>query len=421
MGDINGAAVHFQEAIKAATERGVVLPDVYYGQLQGIARQLSFSIAGVAKFDQLQAVKDSLAKAIASGQTFAQWQKQQAVQALSLPKYRLDNIFRTNIQSQYMAGHWEQFERNKAYRPYLMYDAINDSRTRPTHLAMDGIIRPIDDSFWKTHSPPCGYRCRCHLISLTKEQALARSKDSKGLNMPIDEQKMQPDKDWDYSPRERLQGIEQAVAKRQEKSGAIVEALNSIIQPIVINPEQAVNDYLKLYDFKNISDKLINKDLANYLNLTQSEHAMIHVYTANGFVDINCLLYGLEPFKENDAPLLKDVSEVLSQALSKLKTYSGLVIRQVSLPKEMLANYQVGNDVTHLAFTSATFGKDDIFVGESVRMKIFSKTGRRIEKFSTHEDEKEVIFDKGTRFKVKDREEKLLNGRKIIEITLEEI
>lgn len=235
----NGRAVHFQEAIKAATERGVVLPDVYYGKLQGIARQLSFSIAGVAKFDQLQAVKDSLDKALASGQTFAQWQKQQAVQDLNLPKYRLDNIFRTNIQSQYMAGHWEQFERNKAYRPYLMYDAINDSRTRPTHLAMDGIIRPIDDSFWKKHSPPCGYRCRCHLISLTKEQALARSKDGKGLNMPIDEQKMQPDKDWDYSPRERLQGIEQAVAKRLENPVAST-VIKSAFENLLANNEMII-------------------------------------------------------------------------------------------------------------------------------------------------------------------------------------
>jgi hypothetical protein len=63
----------------------------------------------------------------------------------------------------------------------------------------------------------------------------------------------------------------------------------------------------------------------------------------------------------------------------------------------------------------------DVFDGEPVRMKIFGKTGKRIQLFSTLPEEKEVLFDKGTRFKVKDREQKLLNGVRIIEITLEEI
>ncbi len=40
-----------------------------------------------------------------------------------------------------------------------MYDAINDNRVRPSHLAMDGIIRPVDDPFWAKNAPINGYRC----------------------------------------------------------------------------------------------------------------------------------------------------------------------------------------------------------------------------------------------------------------------
>ena len=95
---------------------------------------------------------------------------------LNLPKHRIETIWRTNLQGNYMRGRWEQFTRNAELRPYLLYDAINDSRTRPSHLAHDGVIRPVHDPFWKAgHSPQLGYQCRCSLISLTEAQAKARS------------------------------------------------------------------------------------------------------------------------------------------------------------------------------------------------------------------------------------------------------
>lgn len=153
-----GFDVPFAEAIAAALARGVVLPAVYYHQLQGLARQLAFSIAGIASIEQLQAVRDSLTKALQTGQGFNEWMNEAAVMNLNLPDHRLDNIWRTNLQGNYMRGEWEQFIENKDNRPYLQYDSINDSRTRPSHLAMDGVIRRWDDPLWKTWSPPAGYR-----------------------------------------------------------------------------------------------------------------------------------------------------------------------------------------------------------------------------------------------------------------------
>lgn len=216
--------VPFHEAVAAAQARGVMLPDVYYGELQGITRQLAFTVSGLAALDQIQQVKDSLDKAISSGQSFNQWKKSVEAIGLDLPKHRLDNIFRTNLQGQYMAGKWEQFERNKTNRPYLMYDAINDSRVRASHFALDGIIRGIDDPFWNTHSCPNGYRCRCSLISLTEKQALARSTDGKGLNKEAilpDGSMANPDKGWDYSPKDRLAGVKKAIADKRNQCGGL--------------------------------------------------------------------------------------------------------------------------------------------------------------------------------------------------------
>lgn len=215
----------FSEAIAAAQQRGAVLPEVYYGQLQGIARQLAFTVSGLAGLEQIQQVKDSLDKALESGQSFNAWKKSVDAMGFGLPKHRLDNIFRTNLQGQYMAGKWEQFERNKANRPYVMYDAINDSRVRPAHLALDGKIWRIDDPQLHTHSPPNGYRCRCSLISLSESQAQARSKDGKGLNkptvLPDGITPANPDKGWDYSPRNRLVGVKKAIADRRNQCGGL--------------------------------------------------------------------------------------------------------------------------------------------------------------------------------------------------------
>ena len=55
-------------------------------------------------------------------------------------------------------------------RPYWMYDAVEDSHTRKSHLAMNGRVFPADSPVWDTWYPPNGFRCRCSVISLTKAQ-----------------------------------------------------------------------------------------------------------------------------------------------------------------------------------------------------------------------------------------------------------
>jgi SPP1 gp7 family putative phage head morphogenesis protein len=203
----------FYRAVEELKKRDVVLPDKYYGELQGLHRQLNFSIAGKASLDQLQAVLDSLEEAMNKGKTFHEWKKDVRVQDLGLPKHRLDNIFRTNIQAAYNRGHWEKFVEHQKARPYLMYDAINDSRVRPSHLAMDGIIRPVGDVFWTTHYPPNGFRCRCRCISLNERQAQERSKNGTGLNKSITSE-MNPDKGFDYNVGQDLTaGIDKAIAE----------------------------------------------------------------------------------------------------------------------------------------------------------------------------------------------------------------
>ena len=153
--------VQFIEAIAYALNRDVVLPDDYYEGMTPIQRQQAVSIAGLAQTEQIKHVMGLVNEQLVDGGTFADFQK--AVKAgdidVNLPKHRLDNIFRTNIQGAYGRGRWYQQQQNKAERPYLMRDGINDIRQRPAHKALDGVVRHIDDPFWQKHYAPDGYRC----------------------------------------------------------------------------------------------------------------------------------------------------------------------------------------------------------------------------------------------------------------------
>src|SRR6266576_1437022 len=159
----------FADAIAAAKKRTLLLPEEYYKQIPAATRRLAWTASNLAGIDQLQDVFNSLNDSIATGTTLDEWRATALQSDWGLSPARLDLIFRAHVQTAYMAGHWRAFEDNSAERPYLMYSAINDHRTRPAHAAMSGYVAVIDDPIWKQWTPPCGYNCRCSLISLTSD------------------------------------------------------------------------------------------------------------------------------------------------------------------------------------------------------------------------------------------------------------
>lgn len=159
--------------------------------LIGAEHASAFTVAKMADLDLLADVQASLDDAIAQGlsyQTWADtitpllqqkgWWGRQAVTdpltgetivaQLGSPG-RLKTIFRTNVQSAYAAGQWEQIQEQKDVAEYLMYDAVDDHRTRPQHAAWDGTVLPVEHDWWTTHYPPNGWNCRCGVIQLAAE------------------------------------------------------------------------------------------------------------------------------------------------------------------------------------------------------------------------------------------------------------
>ena len=182
-----GFDVQFIEAIAYALNRNVVLPDNYYNVMTPIQRQQAVSIAGLAQTEQIKHVMGLVNEQLVDGGTFADFQN--AVKAgdidINLPKHRLDNIFRTNIQGAYGRGRWYQQQANKVERPYLMRDGINDIRQRPAHKILDGVVRHIDDPFWQRHYAPDGYRCFLPDTSISGDIQGAIMRSYKGVAVEL--------------------------------------------------------------------------------------------------------------------------------------------------------------------------------------------------------------------------------------------
>lgn len=156
--------------VARARAAGVRLAADFY-RLAPEARAAAFTVSGLARLDQVQAIADSLTAAQANGTSFANWQKWALAQDWTLPPGRIETIYRNAVQTNYNAGQWRHFLANRTARPFLLYDAINDSRVRPSHLAMDGVIRPVDDPIWDTHAAPRDHNCRCALRAITAAKA----------------------------------------------------------------------------------------------------------------------------------------------------------------------------------------------------------------------------------------------------------
>lgn len=170
---IDLAPLPMQEA-QAFWANKVQLGPGQFARLSAEAKVKAFAVSGLAKGDELNTVFTALRRAIDQGTTFDQF-KQDIADILQRrgwtgPRaWRVDNIYRTNIQTAYSVGRYKQMTEVVESRPYWQYSAINDSRTRPGHAAMHGKVYRHDHPVWDTWYPPNGFRCRCGVVTLSED------------------------------------------------------------------------------------------------------------------------------------------------------------------------------------------------------------------------------------------------------------
>jgi SPP1 gp7 family putative phage head morphogenesis protein len=155
----------------------VSLTRAEFDLLQEQVRVYSFTVARVTSIHLLDDIQSSIQREIIEGgHTYADFQKNVAPGLMAkhgwsgANPWHMETILRTNTQMAYGVGQLEGLMRVQSEFPFWRYSAIGDSRTRPSHMALNNRIYPANHPFWRLHFPPWGYNCRCDVIPLMLDQ-----------------------------------------------------------------------------------------------------------------------------------------------------------------------------------------------------------------------------------------------------------
>ncbi|EGR1044255.1 phage minor head protein [Vibrio cholerae] len=161
------------------------VPTERWADLWKHAHDRGFMVAGAMKTDLLADFRSAVDKAISEGKSL-NWFKQafndiadkHGWQYNGHPSWRAQVIYETNLRQSYTAGREQQMQATKATRPYAIYKHSGSEHPRHEHLSWHNLVLPIDDPWWKTHTPTNGYGCGCKKFSLSE-----RDLERKGLKV----------------------------------------------------------------------------------------------------------------------------------------------------------------------------------------------------------------------------------------------
>lgn len=171
LGSFRAAIARLRKAMELPIRRLEQLRDYYGEEVVAVLR---------GEGDEINRVlTDVTDRAITQGRTVTQARQDLSRQLRTIGlaetgTYRLETMFRTRGQMAYSAGRWEA-----DHVPDVAdliwgyeYSAVGDNRTRPNHLAVDGVILPKEDDWWKRWWAPAGWNCRCTQLELLDEEAI---------------------------------------------------------------------------------------------------------------------------------------------------------------------------------------------------------------------------------------------------------
>lgn len=200
------------DAIDAFTRRNLLQPSYRWQDVWADEHARSFAVAGVQRLDVLEIFRSTIeAKLTTPGATMgdylaavrgqlqaAGWWGDIEITDPATGETRIGRfndarmrlIYDVNMRQSYAAGRWARIERNQARMPFVIYKTMNDERVRASHRPWHNLVLPVGHPFWRTHYPPCGWRCRCTAYAIDEEGI--KRLQAAGQNLKFD-----PPEGWD--------------------------------------------------------------------------------------------------------------------------------------------------------------------------------------------------------------------------------
>jgi SPP1 gp7 family putative phage head morphogenesis protein len=369
------------DAIKYFEQKGYRVSFDWH-EMKREAHTRAFTVAGVTQLDVLVDIRKAVEKAQQTGQSLESFKKElqpllekkgwwgkKAIERpdgsqkevdLSAP-WRLRTIYRTNMQTAYMAGHYKGMKDSARLLPYWQYVAVMDGRTRDAHRALNGKILRHDDPFWRSYYPPNGWGCRCRVVALSKvevEKKGIKTSDGKALKNIIGP--TVPD-GWDYNPGETAW-----MPNKKDYPPDLQPRVDAIIK----NAQKLDNDEQYAVNFyKSGSSYVLNDKLRTDGDLDETE---------------------------------KKVVENLDKVVARQPKYVGDVTRSLAFysdeaVEKFVSDYKPGLKVTSKQFLSTTAGETYNPAGQ-VQIFLESKNGADFTEINP--EEKEVLYARNSSFKV---------------------
>lgn len=82
---------------------------------------------------------------------------------------RAELLLRSHAYAAYATANYRALEEQSDIFTWRKYQTAQDERVRGTHAALDGLIAPSSSPFWRDHTPPWDFGCRCDIVGLTDD------------------------------------------------------------------------------------------------------------------------------------------------------------------------------------------------------------------------------------------------------------
>jgi SPP1 gp7 family putative phage head morphogenesis protein len=142
-----------------------------YEMLSHLQRNV-YHFSAAKNYQQIKSLTEALIAPPREGQAHGEvrsWNEYKQAAKDILKDYNvkwLETEYHAAIAGGQMAAKWVGFEAGAETMPFLKYETAGDSRVRDEHRRLEGVVKAIDDAFWKTYYPPNGWNCRCNVVQL---------------------------------------------------------------------------------------------------------------------------------------------------------------------------------------------------------------------------------------------------------------
>ncbi len=308
----------------------------------------------------------------------------------------LDTEFDMTVAKAQSALEWKDYEGRLHLYPNVRYIAVGDARTRPLHMAYDGLVLPFHHSFWTKHLPPWEYGCRCG-TEQTDDDVLVpegidldiKNKPGTGGNPAITGKIFENDHPYYQIGNGSTKDVEKRLEKFIDQEDYEMLRSNS-------GWEKAFDDIKRV----KLEDK--------FPHVGAEELATLHDYTGSGYSRLNQTL-----FAGKTTDYFGAYERILNKTLEKLPvSEQKILFRGVRYNETIFKQYadNIGKEVMHGGFTSSSTEyaiANSFSGGDKMIFHIAHKSGRTVGEISAFSEtfgsssEYEVLFKSKTKFIVR--------------------